>query len=344
MNHAPAPATAIELEEALSRPTDYLVAVMAQLEGDILILGAGGKMGPSLSVMAKRASDKAGVNRRVIAASRFSSPEARNYLTEKGVETVACDFMKPGALEELPDAANIVYMAGMKFGATNQLGRTWAINAWLPGEVCTRFPDSRIAVFSTGNIYGLTPVSSGGSKKEDTPNPQGEYAMSALARERVFEHFSRTQNMPQSVIRLNYACDLRYGVLVDIACKVLEEKPVSLEMGYLNTIWQGDANAQALASLAHAATPPLVINVTGSRTLQVREIAERFGELFGKPPVFEGTEATDALLSNNACATALFGPPQVDEDQLMHWVADWLLQGGTLLNKPTHFESRDGRF
>jgi nucleoside-diphosphate-sugar epimerase len=344
MKHPPAPATAIELEEALSRPTDYVMAVMAQLKGDLLILGAGGKMGPSLSVMAKRASDKAGVKRRIMAASRFSSPEARNYLTEKGVEVFPCDFMKPDALQELPDAANIVYMAGMKFGATQQTALTWAMNAWLPGAVCTRFRNSRIAVFSTGNIYGLTPVSGAGSKEEDTPNPQGEYAMSALGRERVFEHFSRTQNMPQSVIRLNYACDLRYGVLVDIAFKVLEGRSVSLEMGYLNTIWQGDANAQALASLAHAATPPLVINVTGSRTLQVREIAERFGELFGKPPVFEGTEAADALLSNNACATALFGPPQVDEDQLMHWVADWLLQGGTLLNKPTHFESRDGRF
>lgn len=344
MNYPPAPATAIELEEALSSPTDYVVAAMAQLEGDLLILGAGGKMGPSLSVMAKRASDKAGINRRVIAASRFSSEEARNYLTEKGVETVACDFMKPGAFNELPGAANIVYMAGMKFGATHQLGRTWAINAWLPGEVCIRFPHSRIAVFSTGNIYGLVPVSSGGSKEEEAPNPQGEYAMSALGRERVFEHFSLEQHMPQSIIRLNYACDLRYGVLVDIASKVLEGKPVSLEMGYLNTIWQGDANAQALASLAHAATPPLVLNVTGSRTLQVRAIAERFGELFGKPPVFEGTEATDALLSNNACAAALFGPPQVDEDQLMRWVADWLLQGGKLLNKPTHFESRNGRF
>ena len=344
MSHPPAPATAIALEEALSSPTDYVVTTISQLKGDILILGAGGKMGPSLSVMAKRASDKAGVNRRIIAASRFSSEEARNYLTEKGVETVACDFMKPGALEELPDAATIVYMAGMKFGATQQLGRTWAMNAWLPGAVCSRFPNSRIAVFSTGNIYGLVPVSSGGSKEEDLPKPQGEYAMSTLGRERIFEHFSIEQKMPQSIIRLNYACDLRYGVLVDIACKVLEGNPVSLEMGYLNTIWQGDANAQALASLAHADTPPLVINVTGSRTLRVRNIAERLGELFGKPPVFEGTEATDALLSNNACAAALFGPPQVDEDQLIHWVADWLLQGGTLLNKPTHFESRDGRF
>lgn len=344
MNHVPAPVTTIELEEALSRPTDYVVRAMAQLEGDLLILGAGGKMGPSLAVMAKRSSDKAGVKRRIMAASRFSSPAARNYLTEKNVEVFPCDFMKPDALQELPDAANIVYMAGMKFGATEQTALTWAMNAWLPGAVCTRFPESQIAVFSTGNIYGLTPVSVGGSREEDTPNPQGEYAMSALGRERVFEHFSRTQNMPQSVIRLNYACDLRYGVLVDIACKVLEGRPVSLEMGYLNTIWQGDANAQALASLACTAVPPRVLNVTGSRTLQVREIAEQFGKLFGKPAVFEGTEATDALLSNNACATALFGAPQMDEDQLIHWVADWLLQGGTLLNKPTHFESRDGRF
>jgi len=344
MSHLPIPSTLIALEEALSRPTEYVVEAMTQLEGDLLILGAGGKMGPSLSVMARRASDMAGVKRRVMAASRFSSAEACNYLTEKGVEVFPCDFMKRDALQDLPDAANIVYMAGMKFGATQQIGRTWAINAWLPGEVCTRFPNSRIAIFSTGNIYGLAPAANGGSKEEDVPNPQGEYAMSALGRERVFEHFSIEQNMPQSIIRLNYACDLRYGVLVDIACKMREGRPVSLEMGFLNTIWQGDANAQALASLVHAVTPPLVLNVTGSRTLRVREVAERFGQILGKTPVFEGTEATDALLSNNSRSVSLFGPPKVDEEQLIEWVATWLLQGGPLLNKPTHFESRDGKF
>ena len=203
MNCKDVPSSIKELEDALSRPTAYVIEALAKVEGDILILGAGGKMGPSLSVMAKHASDKAGVNRRVMAASRFSSMEARDYLTQQGVETFVCDFMKPGSLGNLPDAANIVYMAGMKFGATQQLGRTWAMNVWLPGEVCTRFPNSRIAVFSTGNIYGLVPVSSGGSKEEDLPQPQGEYAMSTLGRERVFEHFSIEQGMLQSIIRLN---------------------------------------------------------------------------------------------------------------------------------------------
>ncbi len=344
MTLAEAPKDEQALEAAISRPPAYVAEALARVDGDILILGAGGKMGPSLSVMARRASDMANVKRRVLAVSRFSNPAVRDYLAQQGVETVSCDLMRPGALDDLPDAPNIVYMVGMKFGATEQQARTWAVNAWLPGAVCCRYPRSRMVVFSTGNIYGLTPVSHTGSKETDVPDPQGEYAMSALGRERIFEHFAQEQAMPQSVIRLNYACDLRYGVLVDIAGKVLTERPVSLAMGYLNTIWQGDANAMALAALAHAAVPPLVLNVTGVRMLAVREVAERFGELLGKRPLFEGEEAPDALLSDSARAVSLFGAPEIDEDQLMAWVADWVLRGGVLLNKPTRFESRDGRF
>lgn len=344
MSQLKAPATVAELEEALSRPTPCLIDNMSRLEGDMLVLGAGGKMGPSLSVMARRALDMAGRKSRVMAVSRFGDSTVSNYLAEQGVEVFSSDVMAPGALESLPDAENIVYMVGMKFGATQQQALTWAINAWLPGAVCRRYPESRVVVFSTGNIYGLTPVSRGGSKEDDAPAPQGEYAMSALGRERVFEYFSRAQNIAQSVIRLNYACDLRYGVLVDIARNVLEGQPVSLEMGFLNTIWQGDANAMALAALNHAATPPRVLNVTGPGTLPVRDLAEQFGKRFNKTPVFEGVEAPDALLSNSSRVCALFGPPQVDEQQLMDWVAGWLRQGGPLLNKPTHFESRNGRF
>ncbi|HDP34663.1 MAG TPA: NAD(P)-dependent oxidoreductase [Candidatus Hydrogenedentes bacterium] len=342
MSQPPPDTTA--LEEALSRPPSYAVEAMARVDGDILVLGAGGKMGPSLSVMAKRACDMAGAKRRVWAVSRFTTPEAREYLAQQNVTPIPCDLMAPGALDALPEAANIIYMVGMKFGATRQLARTWAVNAWLPGAVCRRYPKSRAVVFSTGNVYGLTPVSRGGSKEDDPPAPDGEYAMSALGRERVFEYFSQTQDMAQSVIRLNYACDLRYGVLVDIALKVMENRPVPLEMGYLNTIWQGAANAMALASLAHADTPPLILNVTGSRTLRVREVAEWFGERFGAPPRFEGEESADALLSDSSRALALFGRPQPTEEQLMAWVAEWRLRGGALLNKPTHFESRDGRF
>ncbi len=338
------PSTVGELEELLSRPTPYLIEALRNLHGDILVLGAGGKMGPSLAVMARRASDMAGVKRRVMAASRFGAQGTRDYLIQAGVEVFPCDLLDDHGLAALPDAENIVFMAGMKFGASEQTAMTWAMNVWLPGLVCRRYPTSRMAVFSTGNIYGLTPLSHDGSKEEDLPNPQGEYAMSTLGRERMFEYFSRTQGMPQSVIRLNYACDLRYGVLVDIALKVLEERPVSLAMACLNTIWQGDANAMALASLAYAETPPLILNITGPRVLRVREIAERFGRRFGKTPVFMDEEGTDALLSDSGRARSLFGPTQVDEDLLMDWVADWLLHDGPLLNKPTHFESRDGRF
>ena len=344
MKQLTVPTSPVELEDALSCPTPYVVEALARVEGDILVLGAGGKMGPSLSVMARRASDMAGVKRRVMAASRFSDPKVKAYLTQQGVETVVCDFLVPGALAQLPDAANIIYMTGMKFGATQQQALTWAVNAWLPGAVCCRYPDSRAVVFSTGNIYGLTNASRGGSREDDAPNPQGEYAMSALGRERVFEYFSRARHMAHSLIRLNYACDLRYGVLVDIARKVWEERPIALDMGFLNTIWQGDANAMSLAALASAAAPPLVLNITGAKTLRVRDAAERFGERFGKTPRFEGEEAPDALLSDSSRARALFGPPRVDEAQLMDWVAHWLRQGGPLLDKPTHFQSRDGRF
>lgn len=342
--HKNVPTSISELEEAISHPTETVIKMMAELHGDILILGAGGKMGPSLSVMAHRASDAAGTKRRVIAASRFSNANVRDYLQRNGVETVSCELLAPGAMAQLPDAENLVFMAGMKFGATYNPAMIWAINAGLPALVCNRFRESRIAVFSTGNIYGLSPVSKGGSKESDMPRPEGEYAMSALGRERVFEYYSHALGMKQSVIRLNYACDLRYGVLVDIAHRVLTDIPIPLATGHLNTIWQGDANAMALSSLLHASSPPLLLNVTGTRTLRVRDVATYFGQYFGKTPIFIGDEAPDALLSNSKNAVRLFGPPQINEDKLLEWVALWLKSNGTLLNKPTHFESRNGQF
>ena len=339
-----APVSVTQLEDMLSCPTAGTIEVLGSIEGDLLILGAGGKMGPSLALMARRASEMAGVDRRVMAASRFSSPDARVYLEQNGVETLVSDLLRPGALESLPEAENIIFMAGMKFGSTHNLGLTWAMNAYLPGLVCDRYRHSRMVVFSTGNIYGLAPVASGGSLEDDMPNPQGEYAMSALGRERVFGYFSNARGIPQSVIRVNYACDLRYGVLVDIARNVKEGMPVSVNMGYFNTIWQRDANAAALISLAHARIPPLVLNITGSQTLRVRDVAMVFGGLFDKEIVFHGQEADDALLSNNSRARTLFGPPELDENTLMEWVASWMQQGGLMLDKPTHFESRDGHF
>jgi len=308
------------------------------------VLGVAGKMGPSLARMARRASDLAGTRRRIIGVARFSMAGSEAELQRYGVETIRCDLLDEGACQRLPDAANVLYLAGMKFGATGQESLTWAMNTHLPALACRKFAHSRIVAFSTGNIYGLVSPSSGGAREADPPAPVGEYAMSCLGRERIFEHFSRTQGTPVALIRLNYACDLRYGVLVDLARKVLLGAPVDLSMGWFNTLWQGDANAMTLQCLAHVASPPLVLNLTGPESLNVRETCERLGELLGRKAVFTGTEAPTALLSNAGRACRFFGQPRVSADQLLAWVAGWLRQGGATLNKPTHFEARDGRF
>lgn len=333
-----------DLEERLSRPTPAVIDLMRQLPGDIIVLGAAGKMGPSLTRMAKRASDEAGTSRRVIAVSRFSTPGAAEEFQQHGIETIAVDLLAANAVAYLPHAPNVIYMAGMKFGSTGQEPTTWAMNAWLPGLVCERYHRSRIAAFSTGNVYGLVPVEHGGSREGDVPNPNGEYAMSCLGRERIFQHFSSTRGTPVSLIRLNYACDLRYGVLVDIAHKVWNGAPVDVRMGYFNTLWQGDANALSLLSLAKAQSPAWPVNLTGTTVLRVREVARRFGEIFGKPVQIEGQEAPDALLSNPYLSFVELGLPFIRDDELMDWVASWVARGGASLGKPTHFESRDGKF
>ena len=243
-----------------------------------------------------------------------------------------------------PDAANVVYMAGMKFGSTGNEPLTWVQNAFVPGLVCRKYRKSRIAAFSSGNVYGLVPVSSGGSRETDPTDPVGEYAWSVLGRERMFQHFSATAGTAVTLIRLNYACELRYGVLVDIARKVAAGKPVSVDMGSFNIIWQGDASARALQCLELACSPALILNVTGPWVVQVREVASRFGEIMGKKVKMEGRESPDALLGNAAAAEELFGPPSVSLEEMIEAIADWVMQGGESLGKPTHFESRDGRF
>jgi nucleoside-diphosphate-sugar epimerase len=333
-----------DLEERLSRPTPAVIELMKQIPGDFVVLGAAGKMGPSLTRLIKRASDDADTPRRVIAVSRFSLPGSQKEFSAYGIETLARDLLDTSADADLPAAENVIYMAGMKFGATGNESLTWAMNAWLPGIVCEHYSRSRIVAFSTGNVYGLTPVENGGSHEEDTLNPAGEYAMSCLGRERIFEHFSHVRGTPVSLIRLNYACDLRYGVLVDIARKVWAGEPVDVTMGYFNTIWQGDANALSLLTLAHASSPATAFNITGTRTLSVRETAQHFGKLFGKTPHITGTEAKDALLSNTTRSVMSLGQPFVSETDLIEWTADWIQRGGASLSKPTHFESRDGRF
>ncbi|HKW34732.1 MAG TPA: NAD-dependent epimerase/dehydratase family protein [Candidatus Acidoferrum sp.] len=333
-----------QLEDLLSEPTKGVIRTLGSLDGDIVILGVAGKMGPTLARMAKRASEAAGVKRRVIGLSRFSSPSLENQLHTWGVETVRCDLLDPASLAKLPDAINVVFMAGMKFGCVGQEWLTWAINSFLPGLVADRYRESRIAIFSTGNVYGLSPVTKGGSCEEDALNPSGEYAMSCVGRERVFEHFSRAKQTKMTILRLNYASELRYGVLLDIALRVHTGQPVTLSMGYLNTIWQADASAMSLESLRCASSPPNAINITGPELLSVRSVAEEFGKKLGKPVRFEGAESTDALLSNAAKSYELFGRPRVSAQQIIDWIADWVRRGGSTLAKPTHFEERAGNF
>lgn len=332
------------LETLLSEPTPGVVETLGRLEGDLLVLGVGGKMGPTLARMAKRASEQAGITRRVIGVSRFGTGELEGRLNASGVETIRCDLLNPDSLAALPDTPNIVYMAGMKFGSTGNEPLTWAMNSYLPGMVCLRFRHSRIVAFSTGNVYGMTPLHSGGSLEADPCAPEGDYAMSCLGRERIFAHFSGTLGIPVALIRLNYAVEMRYGVLVDIAQRVLSGAPVDLTMAMANVIWQADANAHSLQAFDHAAIPPFVVNVTGPEMLSIRRVAHDFGELLGKTPVFTGEEAGQAFLSNAGLSHQRFGYPHVTVRQILEWTADWVRRGGATLNKPTHFETRDGKF
>ena len=336
--------TETQLESYLSEPTDEVTASMAALDGDILILGVGGKMGPTLAKQAKRAIDLAGITKRVIGVSRFSTPVVREGLHEAGIETIAADLLSEDCLKNLPDIQNVILMAGRKFGSTGNEDLTWAMNSYMPGRVAEKFRDSRLVIFSTGNVYPLTPVSHGGATECAPVNPIGEYAQSCLSRERICAYFSSQFGTPMAILRLNYAIDLRYGILLDIAEKVYTEKSISLEMGNVNVIWQGDANAVALRAFAHCQSPPLILNVTGPETVSVRYLASRFGVLLNKPPQLEGKESETALLSNASQCHQLFGYPRVSLEQMIEWVTEWVRIGGTTLQKPTHFEARDGKF
>jgi len=332
------------LEDALSAPSSGLLVSMRSTPGDIVVLGAAGKMGPTLARMARRALDELGRRNRVIAVSRFSSAKAEQSLNSWGIETLKCDLLDRSAVAALPDAPNVIFMAGQKFGTSDAPSSTWAMNVVLPSIAAERYARSRIVAFSTGNVYPLSSVQSGGSREGDAPSPVGEYAMSCLGRERIFEDACARRGTRVAIVRLNYAVDLRYGVLVDIAARVLRGEPIDLRMGYVNVIWQGDANDWALRCLAHASAPPFVVNVTGNETLAVRELAARFGELLHRAPAFTGTESPDALLSNASAAHELFGSPSVPTVTLLEWVAEWVQSGQPLLGKPTHFEERTGAF
>lgn len=336
--------TVEELEEKLAEPSPALVQAISELEGDLLILGVGGKMGPSLARLAVRAIERAGVRKRVIGVSRFSSGDLAEQLQALGVETISADLLNDAELGRLPEVPNVLYMVGFKFGSTGREYLTWAMNAYLPGRVAEKFRNSRIVAFSTGNVYPLVPVKSGGASEEHPVGPVGEYAQSCLGRERVFEYFSRKNGTPLLIYRLNYAIDLRYGVLHDIAQAVKNRQPIDLRMGHANVIWQGDANEIALRSLALCQSPPRILNVTGPETLSIRWAAERIGEYLGVEPIFEGEEQDSALLNNASQAHRLFGYPRVSLRQMLEWTARWVAQGGASLGKPTHFQEREGKF
>ncbi|WP_375105379.1 NAD-dependent epimerase/dehydratase family protein [Paenibacillus sp. RS8] len=336
--------TVQELEDRLASPSAALIEELSQLDGDIMLLGVGGKMGPSLARLAMNAIRQAGIDKKVIGVSRFSNKELRRELEEAGVEIISADLSDDKALQALPETQNILYMAGNKFGTTGNEHFTWMMNAYLPGRVAERFRNSRMVVFSTGNVYPFTPVSQGGATERTSPNANGEYGQSCLGRERIFEHFSHKNGTPMFIYRLNYAIDLRYGVLLELARSVRDGLPIDITMGHANVIWQGDANEIALRALLRCSSPPNVMNITGPETLSLRWAANEFGRRLGIEPIFTGEEAPTALLSNAAKAAATFGYPRVSLAEMIDWIGDWVGQGGETWNKPTHFQEREGKY
>lgn len=331
------------IDPRFTEPREETLAALRQCPGDVIVLGAGGKMGPSLTAMLARAAKDVD-QRKVIAVSRWSDRKSARSLADVGVRIVECDLLNPDSVATLPDAPNVIFMAGQKFGTSDKPSVTWAMNTIVPANAARRYAGSRMVAFSTGNVYPLSPVDSGGPTENDPVAPVGEYAMSCVGRERVFEYYSDRDGTRVAILRLNYAIDVRYGVLLDLGQRVMAGEAIPLAMGYVNVIWQGDANRIAIECLARAAAPPFVLNVTGRETLSVRELAERFGKRFGRSPVFAGTEGADALLSNADLLHTTFTPPTTSVDDMIEHVARAIEENAPTLGKPTHFEARDGRF
>jgi len=344
---APLPAgieSETQLDDLLTTPSPALIETMGKLDSDLIILGVAGKMGPTLARLARRALDEAGSKHNVIGVARFSQAELADQLQNVGVQTIKADLLDTDALNALPNAKNIIFMAGRKFGSTGQEELTWAMNTYLPALVAQRYRDARIVAISTGNVYPFMTPESGGPTEDQPTDPVGEYAQSCLGRERMFQYFSVTNKTPTAIIRLNYAVDLRYGVIMDVGRKVFDEQPIDLAMGYANVIWQGDANTAILQALDFCASPPFILNLTGPEIVSIRKTAEQFGEIFGKKPIFEGTENQTALLNNASRYFELMGKPTVSLQQLTQWAAQWVQAGGASIGKPTHYEARNGKF
>lgn len=332
------------LEKQYLSPSPALIEDIGKIEGDILILGAGGKIGPSIARLCKQSIDLAGIRKRVIAVSRFSEEGLSEELNAEGIETISANLLDDKQLNALPEIKNILYLAGTKFGTSGNEPYTWAMNTYLPGRVADKFRNSRIVVYSTGNVYPFTPIGSGGATEETCPDPVGEYGQSCLGRERMFEYFSSIYNTPLLIYRLNYAIDFRYGVLLEVAKSVINQKPIDLTTGYANVIWQGDANEMAVRSLLHCETPAKILNITGPETVSVQWLAREFGIIFNTEPIFTGQQQPTALLSNAAESFRIFGYPRTTLKQMIDITARWLLAGGKIINKPTHFQERKGQF
>jgi len=328
----------------LLEPSADLIEDIATIDGDIIVLGIGGKMGPGLARVAKQAIDKAGINKKIIGVARFSEPGLQEQLNSEGIETISADLLNEDDLQALPQEKNVLYLAGTKFGTTGKESLTWAMNSYLPGRVAQKFKNSRIVVFSTGNVYPLVPVVSGGATEDLPPEPIGEYAQSCLGRERIFQYFSLKNNTPVLIYRLNYANDVTYGVLHEIAKSVKENQPVDLSMGTASVIWQGDANEIAIRCLKHCSAPAKILNVTGPETVSLRWLAEQFGKMLGVTPEFINEERSTSFLSNAAESFRLFGYPKVTLKQMMEVILEWLNEGGKTINKPTHFSERKGKY
>lgn len=333
------------LNEMLTTPSDKLINDMEKIQGNIMILGAGGKMGGDISILAARAAKASGIPKKIYAVSRFTKPEVTERLAKEGIEIIAADLTDDEALDKLPDCENIVFMAGRKFGTDGSEYLTWGMNSWLPCMTAKRFVHSRIVAFSSGNIYPKVPTGSGGATEETKVVPVGEYPMSCLARERAFEFAAKTKGTSVCIMRLNYAIDLRYGVLHDIAQSIIAEKPIDLSaMPSFNCIWQKDANEAALRLLLHTSPETNIVNVTGPETAGVKTVAQTLAKLLGKEAIFVGEEAESAYLNNAGKMFSMFGYPSVSLNELIHWQAEWILSGGRSLGAPTHFEERNGKY